>query len=44
MPRDCFVTPLEDKIQSIFGETAISGIDGGIDTLIVDNKQIWFLI
>ncbi|XP_061192329.1 myb/SANT-like DNA-binding domain-containing protein 4 [Saccostrea echinata] len=33
LPADCSVTPVEDKIQSIIGETAISGIDGGIDTL-----------
>ncbi|XP_061179010.1 uncharacterized protein LOC133187606 [Saccostrea echinata] len=33
LPADCSVTPVEDKIQSIIGETAISGVDGGIDTL-----------
>lgn len=44
LPADCFVTPLEDKIKSILGETAISRIDGGIDILVVDNEQCWFLI
>uniref|UniRef100_A0A8W8K8P5 Uncharacterized protein n=1 Tax=Magallana gigas TaxID=29159 RepID=A0A8W8K8P5_MAGGI len=38
LPANCFVTPVEDKIQSIIGETAISGIDG-IDTLVVDKEQ-----
>lgn len=39
---DCFVTTIEDKKQTILGETAISGID--IDTLLVDNEQSWFHI
>lgn len=43
LPPDCFVTPVEDNIQSIIGETAISGIDGGIDTLVVDKEQSWFI-
>lgn len=44
LPAVCFVTPLEDKIQSIFGETAISRIDGGIEPLVVDKERCWFLI
>lgn len=43
LPADCFVTPVEDKIQSIIGETAISWIDGGIYTLVVDKEQSWFI-
>jgi DNA-binding transcriptional regulator PaaX len=38
LPADCALTPLEDKIQSVVGETAISGVDRGIDTLTVNGE------
>jgi hypothetical protein len=33
LPREVEITPIEDNIQAIIGNTCISGISGGIDTL-----------
>ncbi|XP_062605946.1 myb/SANT-like DNA-binding domain-containing protein 4 [Saccostrea cucullata] len=38
LPADCSITPLEEKIQSILGETSTFGVEGGIDTLVQSER------
>ncbi|XP_062590619.1 myb/SANT-like DNA-binding domain-containing protein 4 [Saccostrea cucullata] len=39
LPADCTTTPLEEKIQSILGETSTSGVEGGMDTLVQSERD-----